>query len=95
MSDNKKFVPAHERTFTSEQRNKLISVISDGIEVEKEIEDLKGGLNDTIKSIAEELEIKPSILKKAIKTAQKGKFTELDEDHLTLENILVTVGRCA
>lgn len=93
MSDNKKFVPAHERSFTSEQRSKLISIISDGIEIEREIEDLKGGLNDTIKSIAEELEIKPSILKKAIKTAQKGRFTETSEDFQTLENILVTVGR--
>lgn len=93
MSDNKKFVPSHERTFTSEQRNKLISIINDGIEIEREIEDLKGGLNDTIKSVAEELEIKPSILKKAIKTAQKGRFTETSEDFQTLENILTTVGR--
>lgn len=93
MSDDKKFVPAHERTFTSEQRNKLISLINDGIDVEKEIEDLSGGLKDTIDAIAKELEIKPSILKKAIKTARKGKFTETNEDHLTLENILVTVGR--
>lgn len=88
-----KFVPAHERTFTSEQRAKLTSLINDGISIEQEVEDLQGGLNDTIKSIAEELEIKPGILKKAIKMARKGSFGEAEEDHLTLENILVTVGR--
>jgi transposase-like protein len=92
MSENK-FAPSHERTFTSEQRAKLISLVNDGIEVEKEIEALSDGLKDTVESIAKELEIKPSILKKAIKTARKGKFTETNEDHLTLENILVTVGR--
>lgn len=88
-----KLEPAHTRTFTSEQRAKLISIVNDGIEVEKEIEALSDGLKDTIDSIAKELEIKPSILKRAIKTARKGKFTEASEDYLTLENILTTVGK--
>ena len=36
-----------------------------------EVETLNGGLNDTVKAIAEELEIKPGILKKAIRIAHK------------------------
>jgi transposase-like protein len=54
---------------------------------------LSAGLNDTVKAVAEELEIKPSILKKAIKIAQKSKLTETTADHEALTDILETVGR--
>jgi transposase-like protein len=54
---------------------------------------LSAGLNDTVKAVAEELEIKPAILKKAIKIAQKSKLTETNADHETLTDILETVGR--
>jgi hypothetical protein len=43
--------------------------------------------------VAEELEIKPAILKKAIKIAQKSKFTDTNADHEELTDILETVGR--
>jgi hypothetical protein len=54
---------------------------------------LQGGLNDTIKAIAEELEVKPTILKKAIKLAHKAEFGKEKQDHETLETILETVGK--
>jgi len=53
----------------------------------------QGGLNDTIKAIAEELEVKPAILKKAIKLAHKAEFGKEKQDHETLETILETVGK--
>ena len=43
--------------------------------------------------LMKELEIKPAILKKAIKIAQKSKLTETNADHETLTDILETVGR--
>jgi len=39
------------------------------------------------------MEIKPSILKKAIKIAQKSRFTDTKADHEDLTDILETVGR--
>jgi len=54
---------------------------------------LQGGLNDTIKAVAEELEVKPAILKKAIKLAHKATFGQEKQDHETLETILETVGK--
>jgi len=42
-------------------------VINEGMQVLHEVETLNGGLSDTIKAVAEEMEIKPGILKKAIK----------------------------
>lgn len=81
------------KMFSSEQKAKLTQLVNEGIAVLTEIEDLTGGLNDTIKAVAEELEVKPAILKKAIKIAQKSKFTETNADHETLQDILETVGR--
>ena len=79
--------------FSSEQRSKLTQLVNEGIAVLTEIEDLNAGLNDTVKAVAEELEIKPAILKKAIKIAQKSKLSETNQDHETLTDILETVGR--
>ena len=81
------------RMFSAEQKAKLNQIINEGMAVLTEIEDLNAGLNDTVKAIAEELEVKPAMLKKAIKIAQKSKLGETNEDHDTLNDILTTVGK--
>lgn len=81
------------RMFSAEQKAKLTQLINEGIQVLQEVEDLNAGLSDTVKAVAEELEIKPAILKKAIKIAQKSKFGDTNADHETLTDILETVGR--
>jgi hypothetical protein len=81
------------RTFNVEQTKKLNQIINEGIQVTTEIETLTGGLNDTIKAVAEELEIKPGVLKKAIKLAHKSEFGREQQDHELLETILTTVGK--
>ena len=58
-----------------------------------EIDDLNAGLNDTIKAIAEELEIKPAILKKAIKIAHKANLGDTNRDHDQLNEILEVAGK--
>jgi transposase-like protein len=79
--------------FSNEQKAKLTQIINEGIGVLQEIEDLTAGLNDTVKAIAEEMEIKPATLKKAIKVAQKSKLTDTNADHDELNTILETVGK--
>ena len=79
--------------FSNEQKAKLTQIMNEGIAVLQEIEDLSAGLNDTVKAIAEEMEIKPAILKKAIKIAQKSKLGETNNDHDELNTILETVGK--
>jgi SMC interacting uncharacterized protein involved in chromosome segregation len=81
------------RVITAEQKIKLTQLFNEGIGVLTEIETLNEGLNDTIKAVAEEMEIKPAILKKAIKIAKKSRFSEEAADHEDLETILTTVGR--
>lgn len=81
------------KNFNAEQVKKLNQVINEGMTVMHEIETLTGGLNDTVKAIAEELEIKPNVLKKAIRLAHKSEFGREQQDHELLEQILTTVGK--
>lgn len=81
------------KTFNGEQKIKLTAIVNEGCQVMHEIETLQGGLNDTIKAVAEELEVKPAILKKAIKLAHKAEFGREKQDHELLETILETVGK--
>ena len=81
------------KNFNAEQTRKLNQVINEGMQVMHEIETLTGGLNDTIKAVAEEMEIKPGILKKAIRLAHKAEFGREQQDHELLETILTTVGK--
>lgn len=82
-----------DRSFNSEQKAKLTQIINEGMQVMHEVETLNAGLSDTIKAVAEELEIKPGVLKKAIRLAHKAEFGREKQDHELLENILETVGK--
>ena len=82
---------SNQTTFNGDQKIKLTQIVNEGMAVLHEIDTLQGGLNDTIKAVAEELQIKPGILKKAIKLAHKASFGQEKQDHETLETILETV----
>jgi glycyl-tRNA synthetase beta subunit len=56
--------------------------------VMQEIQDLTEGLNETIKAVAEELEVKPSVIKKAIKIAQKDTWDQVFREFDDLETIV-------
>ena len=84
---------SNNRTFNTAEQAKLTQVINEGMQVTMEIETLQGGLNDTVKAIAEEMAIKPNVLKKAIKLAHKSEFGREQQDHELLETILTTVGK--
>jgi len=79
-------------TFSGDQKAKLTQLVNEGMQVMREVETLNEGLRDTVKAVAEELQIKPSILNKAIKIAHKAEFTKEQQDHQLLEDILSTVG---
>ena len=81
------------RTFNQEAKTKLTQLINEGISVLQEVYTLNEGLNDTVKAIDEELEVKPSVLKKAIKIAHKQHLHEENEANEELNTILETVGK--
>ena len=80
-------------TFTSDDVNKIKQLVNEGIQVKGEMEALREGLKDTVTAIAEELDIKPAVLNKAISIAYKAEFSRAKDDFDELESILETVGR--
>ena len=82
-----------DKVFNQDEKLKLTQIINEGMTVMQEVEDLTAGLNETVKAISEEMEIKPAVLKKAIRTAHRGNFSEVSTDQDLLETILATVGR--
>jgi transposase-like protein len=84
----------HDTTiFSNDQKLKLTQLINEGMQVMNEVETLNSGLSDTIKEVAEEMNIKSTVLKKAIRTAHKMEFGKTQKEQELLENILVTVGK--
>lgn len=79
------------RIFSDVERTKIKQIITEGVHTTNEIEALRGGLNDTVKAVAEELDIKPALLKKAIRIAAKANREKQREEFDELEAILESV----
>ena len=81
------------KTFNQEEIVRLKKLIQEGDQVLYEVDALNEGLRDTVKAIAEEMQLKPSILMKAVKVAHKAKFTDERNNFDELETILEVVGK--
>ena len=81
------------KNFNDGEKQKLIQIISQGSQVLGEVDDLRTGLRDTVKSLAEELELKPAMINKAISIAHKGNYQNLSDDMDTLDSILTAAGK--
>jgi hypothetical protein len=76
------------RSYGAEEKAKLERLINEGSTVLREVEDLQEGLKETVKAVAEELNIKTSIINRAIKIAHKGDWSAHNEDWAEIEAIL-------
>jgi len=76
------------KMYGPEERAKLERLINEGSNVLREIEDLRVGLKETINAVAEELEVKPSIIKKAITIAHKDNWKSHEDEWNEVEMIL-------
>ena len=76
------------KVFGAPEQAKIKQIVSDGVTVMKDIADLTLGLNETIKAAAEELEVKPSVIKKAIRIAQKDQWDSVFREFDDLETIV-------
>ena len=55
------------KTYSINEIAKLKQLVTEGVQVSQEIQDLREGLGDTVKAVAQEMEIKAATLNKAIK----------------------------
>lgn len=76
------------RSYGPEEKAKLERLIKEGSTVLQEMEDLREGLKETVKAVAEELEVKPSTINKAIKIAYKDNWASHQEEWEDIEGIL-------
>ena len=76
------------KTLNTEEQAKIKHVIESGIKVKQEVKDLSEGLRDTVKAVAEELDIKPALLSKAIAVAFKESLAAEKQDIEELEELL-------
>ena len=81
-----------DRIYGPDEKAKLERLIQEGVGVMQEVDDLQAGLRDTVKSIAEELNVKPALINKAIKVAYKRDWDRHVDDFQDLETIVATVG---
>ena len=84
---------AFNRTFNSEEVARLKRLIQEGDQVLYEVDALQVGLRETVKAIAEELELKPALINKAISVAHRGNYQNIADEMDTLESILNTAGK--
>lgn len=75
-----------------EDLSKLRKTVDAGLVVLQEIDDLKEGLKDTVKNLAEELNIKPALINKALRVARKQSLEAERESLDTIEDILNITG---
>jgi predicted regulator of amino acid metabolism with ACT domain len=76
------------KTFGAPEQAKIKQIVAEGVTVMQEIQDLTEGLNETIKAVAEELEVKPSVIKKAIRIAQKDQWDQVYHEFEDLETVV-------
>jgi hypothetical protein len=81
------------RTYGPEEKSKLEKLVNEGVNIQYEIESLQEGLKDTVKAVAEELGVKPSLINKAIKIAHKGTWNQVFDDFDDLETLITAIGK--
>lgn len=81
------------KSWSKNDQVRLKQIINEGLKINQEITDLKEGLSETVKAVAEELEIKPAQINRAIKIASKGNYHEEEEKLNEICDILVAAGK--
>jgi len=85
-------------SLSSADKAKLQNLINEGVTVMGDVQAMKESLKETIESVAEEMEIKKTVLNKAIQIAfknsqNKDKLTESREELDEVEQVLMAAGR--
>jgi hypothetical protein len=81
-----------DRVYGPEEKTKLERLVREGVTVMQEVEDLQAGLKETVKAVAEELNVKPALINKAIKIAKNRDWAAHADAHEDLETLIATLG---
>jgi hypothetical protein len=78
--------------FSGDEKAKIKKLFAEGMQVMSEVNALNEGLTETIKAIAEELDMKPGVLKKALRIAFKNEFEKEQTAFTEVEEVLEVAG---
>ena len=78
---------------TQEDQRKLKDFMDSGVTIMQEIDDLRVGLKDAAKNLAEQWDVKPAVLTKAVSTAFKSTLEAQKEQMDDVEAVLQYTGR--
>lgn len=78
--------------YSADDVRRLKELVKEGCVVKQEVKDLNEGLADTVKAIAEEMEIKTTVLKKVISIAFKNSRLDEQDTFAELEELLDELG---
>lgn len=81
------------RTYGPVEKAKLEKLVNEGVNVLQEVTDLQQSLKDTVKAVAEEIGVKPSLINRAIRIAQRNDWGKVADEFDDLETLIVTVGK--
>ena len=80
-------------SLTPDETAEIKRVVDAGEVVLEEIDTLKEGLKDTVENLAKELDVKPTVINKAIRRAYKGDIEEAQQEMTEMEMFLHAAGR--
>ena len=81
-----------DRVYGGDEKAKWEKLVREGVTVLQEIEDLNQGLKETVKAVAEEMDVKPSLINKAIKVAKNRDWDKHYDEFDDLETMITTLG---
>jgi hypothetical protein len=81
-----------DRVYGADEKAKLERLVREGVTVLQEVEDLQTGLKETVKAVAEEMDIKPAMINKAIKIAKNRDWDKHYSDFDDLETLITVLG---
>jgi hypothetical protein len=84
---------SNNRTLTQDEQNKLKRLVDEGVKNALHIKDLRDSFRDTVKAVAEELEIKPKVINRAIRASLNSSLEAEKEELESVEEVLVVSGR--
>ena len=83
------------RNLSAEEKAMIKHVLEEGVNVLQQIQELKESLKEDVKALSEQIEVKPSVINRAIKVAHKRNLPEMQNSMTEVEEVLVAGGKKA
>lgn len=84
---------SEQLTLSNDDKVKIKALIDYGVDATTRINAIKEELKEEVKAVAKDLSIKPALLNKAIRVANKSSVTALQGEVDTMEELLHAAGR--